>query len=398
MTQQWGNPGQQPGQAPQWGQPSWNRPAQAWPASPGYPTQPQYQQPPAGQVAPGQYQQPYRPAQAPYGQPAPGGFQPGRPPAPGGQRRSPLRGLLLGLVLVVGTGFFLVSLMNYLGGGDPQNSVDPPTVAPTPSTPPRPVPEPDFDPPPIPQPETYGEAEKWLTSNPAYSQSIAVPTDCAVPGIDITTASVAELTTHFNELTACLMRVWQEPLEAAGYQLPRPPVTVYNEPITTGCGSLDEVNAVYCAADQRIYYAKPLYRIFPEEQQKARFVAEMILAHEFGHTIQARTGILISSIAWEQRAEGAEAKVFSRRLEVQADCFSGMFTTSVAQASGMSAEEMENLQGVAYNLGDDVLSGQPGYEGGHGSGKARQRWFTSGQETTSMGTCNTYTVPASQVR
>ena len=86
-----------------------------------------------------------------------------------------------------------------------------------------------------------------------------------------------------------------------GLPAPRPPVTVYTEPITTGCGSLDDVNAVYCAADQHIYYAKPLYKIFPADQQKAPFVVEAVLAHEFGHTIQARSGILIASMAWEQR-------------------------------------------------------------------------------------------------
>lgn len=401
MTQQWGNPGQQPVPGQQWGQPAWNRPPQAWAPNPGYPTQPQYpQQYPAPAPYPGQY----RPPQAQFGQPGqgqPGGFPPPvyspRPP-----RRNPVRGLLLGLVLVVGLGFFLITLMQYLGGGeDVESSGSQPTAVPTataPTTEPAVVPEPDYNPPPIPQPETYPEATEWLTDNAVYAQTTAIPTDCAVPEIDITTASVTQLTAHFNDLTACLMRVWQEPLEAAGFELPRPPVTVYTEPITTGCGSLDDVNAVYCAADQRIYYAKPLYRIFPPEQQRARFVAEMILAHEFGHTIQARTGILISSMAWEQEVSSSEARVYSRRLEVQADCFSAMFTTAVAQSSGLSGDDQENLQQVAYNLGDDVLTGQAGYEGDHGSGRARQRWFATGQEGPAVGQCNTYTVPASQVR
>ena len=403
MTQQWGNPGQRPNPGgQQWTQPGWNRPAQVWAPNPGYPTQPQYPQQHPGQypsATPAQYRVP----QAQFGQPAhgqPGGFPPpGYSPRP--PRRNPVRGLLLGLVFVVGLGFFMLTLIQYLGGGDVESSGRQPDAVPTavaPTTPAAPVPEPDYNPPPIPQPETYEEATEWLTSNRVYGQAVAVPTDCQVAEIDITRASVTQLSAHFNELTACLMRVWQGPLEAAGFQLPRPPVTVYTEPITTGCGSLNDVNAVYCAADQRIYYAQPLYRIFPADQQRARFVAEMILAHEFGHTIQARTGILISSMAWEQQSSTSEARVFSRRLEVQADCLSGMFTTAVAQSSGLSAREQANLQELAYNLGDDVLTGQAGYEGDHGSGRARERWFTAGQESAAIDSCNTYTVPASQVR
>lgn len=403
MTQQWGTQGQQPGQSgQQWGQPGWNRPTQAWGAPvAGQPQYPQ-QQAPAG----------YPPAQAPYpqtagypqaqfGQPAygqPGGFPPAnRPQVPGGPKRgNPFRSLLLGIVLVVGIGFFGIALVQYLGGGS-----DGPLVRPTAGQtvePPVVVPEPDFSPPPVPQPETYGEATDWLTSNKVYDQTAPIPTDCAVPGIDMTTASVTELTDHLNELTACLWRVWSGPMESAGYQLPRPPVTVYTEPITTGCGSLDDVNAVYCAADQHIYYAKPLYKIFPADQQKAPFVVEAVLAHEFGHTIQARSGILIASMAWEQKSSTTAAKVYSRRLEVQADCFSGMFTVAVGGSSGLTNDNLSNLQDVMYNLGDDVLTGKANYDGDHGLGKSRKKWFTTGQQNSLMGKCNTYTAPESAVR
>ena len=402
MTQQGGTPGQQPGQGGQpWGQPNWNRPTQVWAAPVA--GQPQY--PP--QQAPG-----YPPGQAPYpqaagypqaqfGQPAyapPGGFPPAnRPQVPGGPRRgSPLRGLLLGLVLVVGIAFFALSLVQYLGGGS-EGPQDRPTTGQT-VAPPVVVPAPDFSPPPVPQPETYGEATDWLTENKVYGQTAPIPTDCAVPQIDMTTASVPELTAHLNELTACLWRVWSDPLETAGFQMPRPPVTVYTEPITTGCGSLDDVNAVYCAADQRIYYAKPLYKIFPPDQQKAPFVIESVLAHEFGHAIQARTGILIASMAWEQKSSKAVARVFSRRLEVQADCLSGMFTVAVGNASGLSTNDLSNLQDVMYNLGDDVLTGKANYDGDHGLGKSRKNWFTVGQQNSAIAKCNTYTANESLVR
>ncbi len=403
MTQPWGNQPQQ-GQWPV--QQNWNRPSQAWGAPPT--GQAPVYGPNAGRYGPPQaaaapYAQPQAPQypQAPFGQQGygqPGGFPaPQRSYPPGGPRRSPLRGLVLGLVLVVGIAFFGIALMQYLGGGGEsvQPRVDQTTPAPKPTVQ---VPDPDTDPSELPQPKTYEEATTWLTENAAYTQTAPVPTDCAVPRIDMRTATVTELTTHLNDLTACLWQVWNPPLTTAGFELPRPPVTVYTQPITTGCGKLDDVNAVYCSADQRIYYAQPLWRIFPESQQTQAFVIESVLAHEFGHTIQARTGILISSAAWEQKSSDAEGKVFSRRLEQQADCFAGMFTEAVGPSSGLSAQDLANLPDVFYNLGDDVLSNKANVQGDHGLGRSRKAWFAIGQANTLMGKCNTYTVPASSVR
>ena len=75
-----------------------------------------------------------------------------------------------------------------------------------------------------------------------------------------------------------------------------------------------------------------------------------------------------------------------------------MLTTSVAQAAGGSNSELTNLLDVMYNLGDDGLSGRANYEGDHGLGRSRKAWFTTGQENTGLGSCNTYTVAASKVR
>ena len=319
--------------------------------------------------------------------------------------------VILALVLVVGIAAFAITLLSFLApdndetaGGSVATTAPTTTTTGTPPTSsPNPesaysAPAPDLNPPDLPYPETYQEAKDWLVSNAAYDESIDNPTQCPLPAVDAVGASKAELTAHLNALTACLMEVWERPMNQAGFVMPRPPATVYNEPITTGCGTLDEINAVYCAADQRIYFAQPLYRIFPENLQRARFMIDVIIGHEFGHAIQARSGILISSYAWQQEVSEADGRVFSRRLETQADCLAGMFTSSVSEASSLSQSDLNALKKLAYNLGDDILTGQAGYDGDHGSGKARQRWFTKGLETVEIGTCNTYDVSASQVR
>lgn len=395
MTQQY--PPQQPWGQPQgWPapqgqqQPGWNRPQQSF----GQPAWPQqsggYPQPGGYPQQPGSFQRqayPVGPPQQQFGYPQPGQFS----PAP--KRPNPLGRILVLLVAVCGLLLAGIVVANLLGGSG--NTAGPRTQDTW--TPPPP----DMAPSALPAPKTYSEAQEWMTNNKFYSQSIVIPTNCSeLQPVDALNATEEELNAHLLNLTSCLLRVWKAPVEAAGFEMPRPPAFVYSQPIQTACGKLDSVNASYCGGDQRIYYAKPLPKIFPENLQAQNFLMEMILGHEFGHAIQARTGITISSAAWEQRASTkAAANVFSRRLEVQADCFAGMWTHAVAESQGLSGSDLDGLRTIAYNLGDDVLSGKANIDSGHGLGKTRQRWFETGLSgTESVSQCNTYAVPDGQVR
>lgn len=369
---QWG---QQQGWPAQQVQQGWNRPQQGF----GQQAWLQPQQQPAGYPAGGQY-----------GYQQPGGFTPAPAPQRGG--RSPLGRILVMLVAVCGLLLVGVIVANLSSGRSPGANPTPDNWTPPPV---------DTDPSDLPAPKTYTEATDWVKNNSAYNQSITIPTNCSdLQPIDALNASEDELNAHLQLLTACLVKVWQGPLEAAGFEMPRPPATVYNQPIQTACGKLDSVNATYCGADQRIYYAKPLPKIFPQNLQDSRFLMEMILGHEFGHAIQARTGILISSNALEQReSTESKANVWSRRIELQADCLAGMWVQSVAPSSGLSGNDLTVLTQVAGALGDDELSGKPNIDSGHGLGQTRQRWFSTGLTGgAQVSTCNTFTVPDGQVR
>ncbi len=384
MTQNWGtsNSGQR------WqGNPGWNGQANPWgaPAAPG-----QYQAPQPGRFYPTAPGVPNYP-QAPYG--APGSFAP--PPR---QRKNPLLGLLAGVAFVLIAGFFLVAVTNYLtaGGGDDDGtnpSGNDPSYHQVEN-----VPAPDYRPPAIPQPETYAQAATWMRKNALYGESVPVPTNCAVPHLDPTKASRAELEDHLDQLTACLWGVWNPPMTAAGFKMPRPPTTVYSTKITTPCGRTDTGNAFYCAADQHIYYAQDLPKILPPSIRTKPFVIESVMAHEFGHALQARTGILISEKAWEEKSGDAKGREFSRRTEVQADCFAGMWVNAVAQASKLTNNDLDTLKLLFYNIGDDVLTGEANYDGDHGLSKNRQAWSTKGLANSQAGTCNTYIAPSSSVR
>ena len=256
-----------------------------------------------------------------------------------------------------------------------------------------------LNPPSLPGPRTLEAAGRLVQANPLYDQAIPTPTNCPMGPVDIDRASAPAKERHFNELMGCLMTVFAEPVEASGFVMPRPPVTVYTRPIRTACGDFSEVNAAYCSGDQRIYYADPLLRAFPPSVSGANYAAEMILAHEFGHAVQARTAILISEKYLEQEAPSERAALdLSRRTEVQADCLAGQYVRSVAQSQSLGPADLDALGGLAWNLGDDVLSGQPGHSGGHGSGRARQDWFDRGLSSDAIGSCNAFAAPADEVR
>ncbi len=323
----------------------------------------------------------------------------------------------------IAIGFFAFSLTNYLSGpgqvagptplptaGETTTPSEPPSPEPVPtpevgetSAPPVGVPEPELNPPPLPIPQNWEELDSWLTNNAIYAESTLVPTNCTLTKIDVTTASVETMQEHLNTLTGCLMMVWQEPMQRAGFVMPRPPITVYTTGITTACGDITGINASYCPADQRMYYSAIVHTIFERYSPQVidnAFLPDLIMGHEFGHAIQGRSGILAAQlIASQQRAETESEKLeLSRRSEVQADCFAGIFLNSVAQASRMTDADRAEIADISEAIGDDTLSGMPGVEGNHGWGVNRRHWTETGLATNQGGACNTFSAPADEVR
>ena len=259
------------------------------------------------------------------------------------------------------------------------------------------VPPPDTSPPPLPQPETYEQAEQWITANAFYDQTAPVPVRCDSQPINVTTSTDEELDAHFEELMECLVRVWQPPVTSADFQIVRPTVTVYSDKITTRCGSVG-VNAFYCSADQQLYYSNQLPDAIPTVASN-KWTADIIMAHEYAHLLQGRTGISISTHALAQRSEDkATQYAYIRRLETQADCLSGMFIRAASVSLGVRQDDLEGIQATYVAIGDDTLAQDPNVVGNHGLARSRLLWGNRGLGTSAVGDCNTYTAPANEVR
>jgi predicted metalloprotease len=259
------------------------------------------------------------------------------------------------------------------------------------------VPAPDTSPPPIPVPETYEQAERWITESPFYNQVVPAPVRCDSQPINVTTASEAQLKSHFEGLMECQVRVWEPPITNAGFIIVRPSVTIYGEELTTKCGK-SGVNAFYCTADQQVYYSKFLPEALPTVRRN-KWTADVVMAHEFGHALQGRTGILISAHALGQNSgeKGTDLQ-YTRRLETQADCLSGMFIRAVSQSMGVQQQDVAGILDIYHAIGDDELSGDPDIVGNHGLSRSRQYWGNIGLGTSEVGKCNTFVVPSRFVR
>lgn len=374
--QQWGG-------QPQYGRPPYGPPQQF---RPGYPPPPGY--PPYGAGAYGQPQFGRGPVGPGFGGPQLGVPQYGPAPVvPGPRKRSPLKTLLLALigisVLALG-GLVLAGLL--LGPSDVAYQNDD-----------YKVPPPDKNPPEIPLPKTYEEAVNFVAKNPFYSQTAPLPVRCNSQPIDVGSAGDGMLKAHFEGLMECLLRVWQPPLTKAGFIIVRPTVTIYGAEITTKCGK-SGVNAFYCSGDQQVYFSNQLAE-HVEIVKKDKWAADVVMAHEFGHALQARSGILISAHALGANSNDEATELeFSRRLETQADCFSGMFIRAVSLSLGVQQGDLNGIDQTYVAVGDDTLTGKPDVVGNHGHAKSRRYWGDTGLGTSEVGKCNTFIANSELVR
>ena len=167
---------------------------------------------------------------------------------------------------------------------------------------------------------------------------------------------------------------------------------------TGGCGNApSSVGPFYCPADRKAYIDLSFF-----QQLDQRFGAEgdfaqvYVLAHELGHHVQNLLGTS-DEVRQEQQRDPGQANELSVRLELQADCYAGVWGSSAQDRGLLEPGDVEEGLGAAEAVGDDSL-GNPSEESWtHGSAESRQRWFTVGFESGAYEDCNTFGVPFDQL-
>lgn len=167
---------------------------------------------------------------------------------------------------------------------------------------------------------------------------------------------------------------------------------------TSGCGDApSSVGPFYCPVDQTAYID---LSFFKELQSRfgapGDFARVYVLAHELGHHVQTLLGTN-TDVRQQQQADPGAANELSVRLELQADCYAGIWGLSAEDRGLIEPGDITEGLGAAEAVGDDALGNANQESWTHGSSESRQRWFRAGFDTGDLDDCDTFSVPASQL-
>jgi predicted metalloprotease len=208
----------------------------------------------------------------------------------------------------------------------------------------------------------------------------------------------ADLAPYLRTVVDCLVTAFAAPLAKEGFTLTAPKVKTYRKKITTPCGKYgqDVAPAYYCAATQTIYWPQT-----SDDGREAYTFARLgyvgLMAHEFGHHLQATTGMLNEyGRAYFGTDKKSTRYLLSRRLELQAQCFEGVFLATAAKEIKLSAKDRAQLREWHGYTGDEDPPDDRLPD--HGTSKAQLRWLDRGLDSADFGRCNTWKASKSSVK
>jgi predicted metalloprotease len=193
---------------------------------------------------------------------------------------------------------------------------------------------------------------------------------------------------------------WERVFQAQGQRYQAPLFTFYSGNGDSGCGAAQAaMGPFYCPSDNSIYLDTSFYGELQNRFGAAGdFAQAYVIAHEVGHHIQKLTGVLDQARSQQQKVSAAEGNAIQVRVELQADCYAGVYAANARDKQGRSIMEPGDVQEgltAAAAIGDDTLQQQS--QGRvrpesftHGSAAQRQRWLQRGLDTGDPAACDTF--------
>jgi predicted metalloprotease len=191
--------------------------------------------------------------------------------------------------------------------------------------------------------------------------------------------------------------VWGAQFKKLNSRYVEPKLVLYSGQTASACGRAESsVGPFYCPGDQKLYLD---FAFFDELQREFRapgdFAQAYVVAHEVGHHVQNLTGTMEKVSALQQRVGEAQSNQLSVMLELQADCYAGVWAHDAQQQGKLEVGDVEEALRAAAAVGDDsIQKRQQGYvvpeSFTHGSSQQRMSWFTRGFQSGDMRQCNTF--------
>jgi uncharacterized protein len=191
---------------------------------------------------------------------------------------------------------------------------------------------------------------------------------------------------------------WRPLFDEMGRQYQDPALVLFTGAVDSACGfAQSAMGPFYCPLDQKVYVDLSFY-----DDLRSRFGAPgdfaqaYVIAHEVGHHVQNLLGIAEQVQALRQQVSEVEANDLSVRMELQADCFAGVWANHANRARSILEEgDIEEGLNAASAIGDDRMQRQAqGYvvpeSFTHGSSEQRVRWFRQGLTSGELGACDTF--------
>ena len=194
--------------------------------------------------------------------------------------------------------------------------------------------------------------------------------------------------------------VWKGVFQAEGETYREPTLTMFSGQIRSACGFASSASGpFYCPGDQKVYLDTSFFdQLDRQFGASGDFAQAYVIAHEVGHHVQNLIGVLPKFNQMRQSMSEGEANQMSMRVELQADCFAGVWGHFTAQKGILEEGDIEEALNAAQQIGDDTLQRRTqGYvvpeSFNHGTSEQRQTWFARGFKSGRLSDCDTFNNP-----
>lgn len=343
-----------------------------------------------------------------FGPPGPGGpgFQPGwQPQRPRKKSKAPLIAIL-GVVGVAVVGLWLFGVIKKNADNDYTPPVSSGRYTPEPTTTSEPTESPTEQPT-TEEPTTTSTSTSSPSQGPSdatvvgknalYTVGQMATVNCREPNVRPTTARLAA--EYWARIKPCLDKSWAPLVAKAGYTFKAPTMTYWSgTSINSPCGDGPVNVPFYCSGNHMMYMKVDVfvkaYNEYPDAESKAyaRMWYSRSIAHEYGHSVQYMTGILQASsrIRYEQPDYAGQMRM-TRRLELQANCFAGVFLAANKRSYPINGLMLSVWRKWVVTAGDKPEQGD------HGSVASQARFMGRSFNTANPASCNTYSASPANV-